>query len=312
MTAARSSCWARPGPARRARWRHATPGWPPPAGSSPSTSWRSRTEPAVDALRAQVESGIDGFAELHVHTVHGLCARLLRDEALEAGLDPFVVSVSPADRLAMLLERVDDLSLRLHDFRGNPAALLESVVARIDRLKDAMITAEEVAVWAATLPAGDERADREREFAEVYRAHDRMLREDGALDAGDLVLLSCSLLERPHVRARVAERYRHVLVDDAQDLAYAHVRLLLALTTEHHGLTVAGDGDQAILRARGAAEKNLRDMAAALPGTSTIRLERSLRSPAAVMAAADAVVAPNPGRDGTQADAQAGGEVRFW
>ncbi len=114
------------------------------------------------------------------------------------------------------------------------------------------------------------------------------------------------------MRARVAERYRHVLVDDAQDLAYAHVRLLLALTAEHHGLTVTGDGDQAILRARGAAEKNLSDIAAALPGTSTIRLERSLRSPAAVMAAAEAVVAPNPAREPAVTQAPAGGEVRFW
>ena len=48
--------------------------------------------PAVDGLRAQVEAGIGhGFAELHVHTVPGFCARLLRDEADEAGLDPLYV-----------------------------------------------------------------------------------------------------------------------------------------------------------------------------------------------------------------------------
>ena len=154
--------------------------------------------PAVDELRAQVESGIGhGFAELHVHTVHGFCARLLRDEADEAGLDPFVVTVSHADRLAMLLERVDELTLRLHDFRGDPASMLAGVLGRIDRLKEALVTADEVAAWAAALPAGDERAEREREFAQVYRTHDRMLREQGALDAGDLVLLSLQLLRAP-------------------------------------------------------------------------------------------------------------------
>ena len=268
---------------------------------------------AVDALRAQVERGIDrGFAELHVHTVAGFCARLLRDEALEAGLDPYVVTVSPADRLAMLLERVDELRLRLHDFRGNPAALLESVVARIDRLKDAIITADEVAAWAGTLPAGDERADREREFAEVYRAHDRMLRAAGTLDTGDLVLIAARLLERPHVRTRVAERYRHVVVDDTQDLAYAHLRLVLALTSEHRGLTAAGDPDQAIARARGAASKNLHDIAAALREARTVRLEQSLRCPRRVLTAAQAVVAADPERVAPAVDAPAGGDVRFW
>ena len=83
------------------------------------------SEAAADALRGEVEALLDrGFEELAVHTVPGFCARLLRDEALEAGLDPFVAPVAPADRLAMLLDHVDELGLRLHDFRGNPAALI--------------------------------------------------------------------------------------------------------------------------------------------------------------------------------------------
>ena len=36
-----------------------------------------------------------------VTTFQGLCTRLLRDEAVEAGVDPFATPVSPADRLAM-------------------------------------------------------------------------------------------------------------------------------------------------------------------------------------------------------------------
>src|SRR6188472_1147268 len=80
---------------------------------------------AADALRARVEDAIDrAYEELAVTTVHGFCARLLRDEAAAAGLDPFAQPVTPADRLAMLLERIDELTLRRHDLRGNPAALL--------------------------------------------------------------------------------------------------------------------------------------------------------------------------------------------
>ena len=93
------------------------------------------SEAAADALRTGVEDELErGFEELAVHTVHGFGARLLRDEALEAGLDPFVVPVAPADRLAMLLERVDELTLQVHDFQGNPATLLASVIARIGLL----------------------------------------------------------------------------------------------------------------------------------------------------------------------------------
>ncbi|CAB4871579.1 unannotated protein [freshwater metagenome] len=268
---------------------------------------------AVDDVRALIEQELDrGFAELHVRTVPGFCARLLREEPSETGLDPFAIVLSRTDRLAMLLERVGELTLRRHDFSGDAAAMLGRVVARIDRLKEELVTPDEVAAWAEHLPGGDERAEREREFAAVYRAHDRMLREQGALDDGDLALFALELLRRPHIRARVSERYRHVLVDDAPDLPPAHLRVVLALTVEHRGLTAAGDPDQAIQRARGAAGKNLRDLAAELPETTTLRLEHSLRAPRELIKAAQAVVADIPDRLDVPADAAEGGSVRFW
>jgi DNA helicase-2/ATP-dependent DNA helicase PcrA len=275
------------------------------------------SEAAADALREGIEEALPGaFAELAVHTVHGVAARLLHDEALEAGLDPFVVPATPADRLAMLLDRVDELTLRLHDFRGNPAVLLGGVIARIDRLKDAMVTAPEYARWAATLPAGDERAERECEFAAVYEAHDAMLREQGSLDFGDLVLHALGLLrDRPHVRARVAARWRHVLVDDVQDLEYAHRSLVLMLAREHGRLTAAGDDDQTLTRLRaagGRAGQNLRELASELPGLRTVRLEQGFRARSRLQRAAAAVVAPIEDRLDKAVEAPGGGDVRFW
>jgi DNA helicase-2/ATP-dependent DNA helicase PcrA len=301
------------GKTRALRHRHA---WLATAGGLAPEQVLALTssEAAADAMRAGVEDELEhGFEELAVHTVHGFGARLLRDEALEAGLDPFVVPVTPADRLAMLLERVDELTLQLHDFQGSPASLLAAVIARIDRLKDAMVTADEVGRWAVELPPGDDRAEREREFAGVYAAHDRMLREQGALDFGDLLLRAVALLrDKPHVRARAGARWRHVLVDDAQDLELAGLQLVLLLGAQHGGVSVAGDDDCAVRRGRGGAAKNLRDLATELPGAHTVRLERSLRSPAAVMSAAEAVVAPIEDRVAKSAEAPMGGAVRFW
>ncbi|MGZ4278208.1 MAG: ATP-dependent helicase [Solirubrobacteraceae bacterium] len=271
------------------------------------------SEGAADAMRTAVEDGLDpGYEELAVHTVPGLCARLLRDEALEAGIDPFMVPVSPADRLAMLRERVDELTLRAHDFGGDPAALLAGVVARIDHLKAAMVTPAEYGRWARALPGGDERAEREREFAAVYEAHDRMLREQGAIDVGGLVLRAVSLLaERPHVRARAGARWRHVLVDDAQDLELAGLRLV-ALLAEHGEVTAAGDDDCAVRRSRGAAAANLRELAAGLPGARTVRLRESLRCAPDVLTAAGAVTAGISDRIDKPVCGTGMARVRFW
>jgi DNA helicase-2/ATP-dependent DNA helicase PcrA len=284
----------------------------------------ARSERAADALRRQVEETIARpYEALAVTTVHELCARLLREHALAAGVDPFAVTVGRADRVAMLLERIDELTIRSHDFRGNPAALIASFVRRIDRLKDELITAEDYAAWAeqlvgsADLPEDDAaraRAARERELAAIYRAHDRMLAEAGALDGGDLVIRALALLrEHPHVRAQVAERWRHVLVDDVQEPNFAHGLLLRLLAAEHGNLFAAGDDDQAIDRFRAAAAKNLRDFQAELPDATVVTLEQSFRCPPRVLQAAAAVVAPLEERIEKRLEpAQATGEVVFW
>ena len=78
----------------------------------------------------------------------------------------------------MLLERIDELSLHHHDFGGSANALLGGFVRRIDRLEGGADRAPRTTrAWAAELADGTE--EREREFAEVYRAHERMLAEAG-------------------------------------------------------------------------------------------------------------------------------------
>src|SRR3954454_19547939 len=107
---------------------------------------------AAGEVRERLEGLITAaYEQLHVQTFHGFCSTLLADEALEAGVDPFFSPVTPADRLALLLERIDELSLRHHEIRGNPAPLLGSFVSRIDRLKDEMVSADDYVVYARRL-----------------------------------------------------------------------------------------------------------------------------------------------------------------
>jgi DNA helicase-2/ATP-dependent DNA helicase PcrA len=269
------------------------------------------------AAAEQLREATDGD-ETAVTTFPGFCAALLRDEALEARIDPFSMLATPADRLALLLEHIDALPLSLHDLRGNPSALLGSVITRIDRLKDELITADDYAAWAATLREdGDERrsgAAREREFAEIYAAHDRLLAEAGALDLGDLVLLAFRLLrDKPHVRERVAARWRHLLVDDYQDVSFAQSLLLRLLAGEHQDVCVAADDDQSIVRFRGASRKNLRDFRAEWPEHAELVLDRSLRVPARVLDAASALIATVEDREPKPAPTEGGpGDLEFW
>ena len=254
--------------------------------------------PAAADLRERLEALLDSpYEELHVETFRSFALRLLQDEALEAGVDPFLSPVTPADRLALLLERIDDLSLRAHEIRGNPAPLLASFVSRIDRLKEEMISAADYQAHAermvaqATGDAARAHAARELEFARLYADHDRLLAERGALDFGDLVLRAFQLLhERPHVRERVAARFEHILVDEYQQANFAEGMLLRLLIDERQQVTVVGS-DARFLEE--------------VPEARVVKLERNCRSGRRILDAAAAVL---PGR----LTGVSGGRVRFW
>ncbi|MGZ3442319.1 MAG: 3'-5' exonuclease, partial [Polyangia bacterium] len=221
-----------------------------------------------------------------------------------AGADVAATTLGAGDRLAMLVERIDELSLQQHDFGGNANALLGRFVRRIDRCKAELIDAEQYAAWAASLdPAGPDggEAGLEREFAEVYRAHERMLGAAGARDDGDLVRDALRLASE---RSDGARRFEHVLVDDVQELDLAPASLVRAAAGDR--LTAAGDPGAALRRFRAAGDAAIGCFEAS--GPHVVRLERSWRCPEQVLRAARAVL---PGLRCKSA-AAAGGEVEFW
>jgi RecB family exonuclease len=120
-----------------------------------------------------------------------------------------------AERLAVLLDRLDDLPLRHHDIRGNPAGLLARLIEQVDELK-----------------AGS--AAPEPELAEFCAAHDRVLAESCNLDQGDVFLLLNKLLdERADLRAEIASRFAQVMVDEYEDANAAQRAILSSLSAEN-------------------------------------------------------------------------------
>jgi DNA helicase-2/ATP-dependent DNA helicase PcrA len=201
-------------------------------GSTRATARRLR-EKAEALLR-------EPFEELWIGSWDTLGERLLRDHAEAAGLDPFFDVLGPAERLAMLLDRLDQLPLRRHEIRGNPAGLLARLLARIDALKAERVgpTRLEQRAREAEQGAGDEAAAesvrRELEFAELYTAHDRILASAGSLDHGDVFLaLDCLFAERPDVRQEIAQRFEHLMVDELEEATPAQLALLDALANDN-------------------------------------------------------------------------------
>jgi DNA helicase-2/ATP-dependent DNA helicase PcrA len=265
-----------------------------------------------EGLRERIELALERpHEDLQVHSFPELCAALLSSEGRHAGIDPFVDVLSPAERLALLLERPDELELEHHDFRGRPLALFGSFIRRIDSLKAELVDHDAYARWADTLEGPT--AEREREFATVFAAHDRMLEARGVFDEGAVLASAVELLRGDGgVRERTGARYPVALVDDWQDRSGGERELIAALERSGGELAAAGDDDQALSRARGAGAANLLRFAKDRPGAAVVTLSRSFRCPQRVLDAAHAVVANAGPRIGKDLRGGAGGEVRFW
>jgi superfamily I DNA/RNA helicase/RecB family exonuclease len=166
-------------------------------------------------LRERVEQLLDRpLEELWIDTWEQLCERLLREHSTAASLDPFFSVLGPAERLALLLDRLDELPLRDQQIRGNPAGLLARLLQQIDEVK------------AGSTPP-------DPEVAELIAAHDRLLASTGSLDRGDVYLALGRLFEeRPDLRLAVASRFEHVMVDELEETTPAQRALLAALAAE--------------------------------------------------------------------------------
>ncbi len=205
-------------------------------------------------LRGHCEALLEGpYEELWVGCWDEIGERLLREHAEAAGLDPFFDVLGRAERLAVLLDRFDTLPLRRHEIRGNPAGLLARLLARIDTLKAGRTGPTTLAerAQADAEEAGDEAAHetarRELEFAELYTAHDRILAESGSLDRGDVFLaLDVLLVERPDVRAAIAERFAQVMVDELEESTPAQRALLEGLAGDNPNQMFALDPSAAV------------------------------------------------------------------
>jgi DNA helicase-2/ATP-dependent DNA helicase PcrA len=267
---------------------------------------------AQEGLRERIEVALERpHEDLALYAFPDFAISLLSTEARHAGINPFVDVLSAAERLAMLLERADELELSHHDFRGRPLALFASFVRRIDTLKAELVDAERYARYADGLEGAG--AEREREFASVFAAHDRMLEARGVFDEGGVLANAVALLRGDGaVCARAAARFPAVLVDGWQDRSAAERELVAALEQGGSVLSAAGDDDQALSRARGAGAANLLRFTRQRPGARVATLSQSFRCPQRVLDAAHAVVANAGPRIGKDSLGGGGGEVRFW
>ena len=144
-------------------------------------------------------------------------------------------------------------------------------------------------------PGAIERDPAAGPVARAYAAYEREIRRRGGLDFDDLVARALRLLDgRGDVLASWRTRCQHLLVDEAQDLDRAQLRLALLLAAPANRIFLVGDDDQSIYGWRLADVRRLLGLAdEALPDLLRVDLETNYRCPAAVLERAVRLVEHN-------------------
>ena len=242
----------------------------------------------------------NGTYDFWISTFHGFCQRLLERYALEIGLPTKFRLLNETDAWLLLKRHINELPLDHYRPLGNPVKFLAELLKHFSRAKDEGVTPEGYLAFAEnTALDGDqefvtgERA-RLKEIADCYFMYRKLLRDEGALDFGDLIIETLRLLrESPRVLKELHAQFRSVMVDEFQDTNWAQYELIKLLAGEEKELTVVGDDDQAIYKFRGASLANILQFRDDYPEAKTVLLTENYRSHQEILDAAYGFIKKN-------------------
>ncbi|MGO8871696.1 MAG: ATP-dependent helicase [Acidimicrobiales bacterium] len=209
-------------------------------------------------------------------TLHQLALTLLRRHALDRG-DP-APSVSE-HRLRFICDIVGD--------PATAAAVDTEIGWAKARCLDPSGYADAAGHAGRIVAPGIDRA------AQFFADYQAALRRRDALDLDDVLVHAADLLVGDPAFAEGARwRYRHLSVDEFQDVNPAQFRLVRELLGGRHDLCVVGDPNQAIYAWNGADPTLLTRLPEELPGMEVVRLDQNHRCTPQVVAAASAALGP--------------------
>ena len=235
------------------------------------------TRKAADSLRARIAAALSDEAwRVHADTLHGFALDWLRRYGEVVGIGPdVVVYADDSDRIAIIESYLRSLNFDVDsiDSRG----LLHTFDdQRIRRLPS------QTAYPAAAVPGIP--------TSELFDAYSQRLTEDGGIDfPGILTKLLEALDVDEWLGRHFRSLYRHVLVDEGQDLSPVQCELLDRLILNDVNLFVVADDRQAILGYAGGAFHNAQDLVGRHGEPVTLRLHHSFRCSTRILAAAEGV-----------------------
>ncbi|MDE0110993.1 MAG: UvrD-helicase domain-containing protein, partial [Albidovulum sp.] len=232
-------------------------------------------------------------------TFHSICARILRQHAEFAGLNPNFTILDKQDQLTLLKQLID--AEKIDIARYTPRA----IAALIDRWKNRG--------WNCACVPKDEVDAFDGIGIRLYSGYQERLKTLNAVDFGDLILKVVDIFKgNPDVLSSYQRRFKYINVDEYQDTNTVQYLWLRLLTQEHDNICCVGDDDQSIYGWRGADVQNILRFQDHFRNARVFKLEQNYRSTGHILGAANGLIAHNANRLGKSlwTNVPPGGPVR--
>ena len=203
--------------------------------------------------------------------------------------------------------------------RGRIAVPAADVAAEIEWAKARLVAPD--GYEAAAVASGRRPPLPGAQVASIYAGYEHEKGRRGLVDFDDLLVLCADALETDAAFAATQRwRFRHLFVDEFQDVNPLQFRLLEGWRAGRGDLCVVGDPDQAIYAWNGADAGYLNDFRRRFPTAEVVNLDRNYRSTPQVLAVANAALGrprlkstrgegPVPTVTSYQSDADEAGQV---
>lgn len=216
--------------------------------------------------------------DLTLGTFHAICARILRREGSQIGLEPRFVIYDDDDQLSLIKRSLQELDI--DPKRSPPRPFLSAISSAKSRL----VAPQDYVKYTYF----------DEVVARVYQRYQELLEESKALDFDDLLMKAVYLFrQRPEVLARYQNRYHHILVDEFQDTNIVQYVLAKQLAGKYRNICVVGDPDQSIYSWRFADMRNILSFESDFPDAKVVYLEQNYRSTKTILEVAEGVISAN-------------------
>ena len=244
----------------------------------------------VFSLLGTPSSGYQSFNDDRpfVSTFHSLGVNILRENYQLLGLSKYFTIYDRADSVRITKEALKDMG---YDPKQHNPGKIHSIISK---MKGDFVGREEYTESSENNFFG-------KIVGRVWEIYEKVLKKEKALDFGDLLLKTATLLsENEKIREHYQKRWKYLHIDEYQDTNKVQYTIANLIALKHRNILVVGDVDQNIYSWRGADIRNIlnfeKDFTSEGKGPKIIMLEQNYRSTKTILDASNQIIEKNKNR----------------